>query len=61
MALNNEHIGTSVSPMPEGSDDLVASLVRAVKASNAQSAGNSKMVGALPVAAKESITPLESF
>ncbi|MCP3667393.1 MAG: hypothetical protein GY696_33685, partial [Gammaproteobacteria bacterium] len=53
--MNGEPIGTVLTPMTEGSDDLVASLVRAVKASNAKSAGNSTTVGVPPVAAKQSL------
>ncbi len=55
MSLRSQHIGTSLSPMPEGGDDLIASLARAVKASNAKSAGNSTAVGAPPAAAKQSL------
>ncbi|MCP3664191.1 MAG: hypothetical protein GY696_17155 [Gammaproteobacteria bacterium] len=55
MSLRSRHIGTPLSPMPEGSDELIASLARAVKASNAKSAGNSTAVGAPPAAAKQSL------
>ncbi|MCP3667795.1 MAG: hypothetical protein GY696_35785, partial [Gammaproteobacteria bacterium] len=70
MALSSEQIGTSLTPMPEGSADLSSGLAgtgvgallhellverRALRAQNAQSAGNSATVGAPPVAAKQSL------
>ncbi len=70
MALSSEQIGTPLTPRPEGSDDLSLSLAgtevgvllqellaerRALKASNAQSAGNSATVGAPPAAATQSL------
>ncbi|MCP3663876.1 MAG: hypothetical protein GY696_15520, partial [Gammaproteobacteria bacterium] len=70
MALNSEPIGTVLTPMPEGSDDLVSRLARAelrpllrellverraLKVPNAQSAGNSTSVGDPPVAAEQSL------
>ncbi|MCP3664084.1 MAG: hypothetical protein GY696_16600, partial [Gammaproteobacteria bacterium] len=70
MALSSERIGTPLTPRPEGSDDLSSGLAgtevgallqellaerRALKASNAQSAGNSATVGAPPAAAKQSL------
>ncbi len=68
MALNSEQIGTSLAPMLEGSDDVVSSPAElksvvartswremGIVGPNAQSAGNSKMVGVPPVAAKQSL------
>ncbi|MCP3667190.1 MAG: hypothetical protein GY696_32640, partial [Gammaproteobacteria bacterium] len=70
MALSGEQVGTPLTSMPEVSDDLSASLPRtedgvllqellaerrALKASNAQSVGNSATVGAPPAAAKQSL------
>ncbi|MCP3668476.1 MAG: hypothetical protein GY696_39335, partial [Gammaproteobacteria bacterium] len=85
MALNSEQIGTPLTPMSEGrgsfkscsrarrTSRLVPEVLgerRASKASIAQSAGNSKTVGAPPVAAEQSLVlgspsssarPLESW
>ncbi|MCP3667539.1 MAG: hypothetical protein GY696_34445, partial [Gammaproteobacteria bacterium] len=70
MAMNSEPIGTVLTPIPEGSDDVVSSLARAglrpllrellgerraLKVPNAQSAGNSTSVGDPPGAAKQSV------